>query len=244
MKATEATQMANVPPEHWRWQEFPSREALATALATSIGSSLSAAIEERGRALLALSGGTTPRLMFNALSRQAIEWRSVVATLCDERFVPPSSPRSNEGLVERELLQNAAAEAQLIPLFREATSIEAAAAETTVALAALPTPFDVAVLGMGEDGHTASFFPDAEELTAALDPEGTAPLIVIHAASAGEPRLTLTLPTLASAHRVILHIEGAGKREAFERALEGEPALPIRRMIEASANPVEVFWAP
>lgn len=236
--------MTQVLPEFRRWQAFPSREALAEALAASIAASLAEAAAEKGHGVLAVSGGTTPKMMFGALSRAAIDWRNMVVTLCDERFVEPTSPRSNQGLVERELLQNAAAGARFVPLHREVASIEAAAAESAVALAGAGLPLDVAVLGMGEDGHTASFFPDAAELDEALDPEGERTVMVIHAESAGEPRLTLTLPVLAKARRVVLHIEGEAKRATFERALSSDPALPIRCMIEASRNPVEVFWAP
>lgn len=236
--------MTRILPEHWRWQAFDSREALAEALAASIAASLADAAAAGGRGVLAVSGGTTPKRMFGALSREAIDWATTVVTLCDERFVPPDSPRSNEGLVMRELLQNAAQAARFVPLFRPTATVEDAAAESAVALAGIGRALDLAVLGMGEDGHTASFFPDAAELEQALDPAGERTVMVIHAASAGEPRLTLTLPVLAKARRVVLHIEGEGKRETFERALKGEPALPIRRMIEASENPVEVFWAP
>lgn len=236
--------MTRVLPEFWRWQEFPSRDALAEALAASVAGSLHGAAESRGHGLLAVSGGTTPKLFFQALSRQTIDWPKMIVTLCDERFVPPSSPRSNEGLLRRELLNGEAADARFVPLFRDAANIEDAAAESTVALAGLTLPFDIAVLGMGEDGHTASFFPDADELEKVLDPEGEETLMVVHAPSGGELRLTLTLPVLASARRLMLHIEGAAKREVFERALDSDPALPIRRMIEAAKNPVEVFWAP
>lgn len=236
--------MAAVLPEFWRWQEFSARADLAEALAGSIAASLQSAIEEKGAATLAVSGGSTPKLLFQALSRQAIDWKNVSVTLCDERFVPPSSPRSNEGLVRANLLQGLAAEARFVPLYRDAPSIEEAAAQTSVALAALSQPLDVAVLGMGEDGHTASFFPDADELAQALDPENPAELMVIHAQSAGEPRLTWTLPPLAAAGRLILHVEGQSKRTVFEHAIADEPALPIRRVIEQSDKPVEVFWAP
>lgn len=236
--------MTRIPAGSWRWQEFASRDALAQALSGSIAASLAAAAGEKGHGLLAVSGGTTPAMLFQALSREAIDWQAMVVTLCDERFVPPSSPRSNEGLVRRELLQNRGAGARFVPLFRDTPAIGDAAAESAVALAALPLPLDVALLGMGGDGHTASFFPDADELEAALDPAGEAALMVIHAKSAGEPRLSLTLPILAAAHRLVLHIEGAAKRETFEQAIESQPALPVRRVIEAAKNPVEVFWAP
>ncbi|HEV7253730.1 MAG TPA: 6-phosphogluconolactonase [Mesorhizobium sp.] len=236
--------MSEVPVESYRWQAFPSRETLAAALAAETASSLQAAVRAKGHGLLAVSGGATPELFFGRLAQQPIDWDPVVVTLCDERFVEPSSPRSNEGLARRALLQGSAAQARFVPLFRPTATAEEAARQAATAFAALPLPLDVAVLGMGEDGHTASFFPDSPDLERALDPQGAKPVMVMRAPSAGEPRLTLTLPVLAKARRLILHIEGDKKREAFDRALRAEPPSPVRAVIEQAERPVEVFWAP
>lgn len=236
--------MDPVPVEFYRWQEFPSRDALAEVLAAEVANSLQAAVQAKGHGLLAVSGGATPELFFRRLARQGIDWPSVVVTLCDERFVEPSSPRSNEGLVRRALLQGPAAQARFVPLFRPTETVEEAAAQAATAFAALPLPPDVAVLGMGEDGHTASFFPDSPDLVPALDAQATRPVMAVQAPSAGEPRLTLSLPVLAKAGRLILHIEGETKREAFDRALLSETPPPIRTLIERAERPVEVFWAP
>jgi len=236
--------MEPVPVEFYRWQAFPTREALAEVLAAEVAGSLQAAVEAKGHGLLAVSGGATPELFFQRLSRREIDWASVVVTLCDERFTDPSSPRSNEGLARRALLQDKAAEARFVPLFRPNGTVEDAARQAAIAFAALPLPLDVAVLGMGEDGHTASFFPDSPDLVPALDPQGAKPVMAVRAPSAGEPRLTLTLPVLAKAGRLILHIEGGKKREAFDRALASETPPPVRTVIEGAERPVEVFWAP
>lgn len=100
------------------------------------------------------------------------------------------------------------------------------------------------MLGMGNDGHTASFFPDAVELEQLLDPTGKALVLPVHAQSAGEPRLTLTLPVIASGRFIALHIEGAEKLTTLEKALAPGSTLPIRRVIDAAKTPVEIFWAP
>src|SRR5690606_13380303 len=96
-------------------------------------------------------------LFFDALSGREIEWEKVAVTLADERFVPPDDPRSNQRLVEEKLLRAAAARARFVPLYSPAGSIEEAATAAAGALAALNLPLDIAVLGMGADGHTASF---------------------------------------------------------------------------------------
>ncbi len=226
--------------------DFTSGTELAQALSEAIATQLAAAIAERGQAVLAVSGGTTPLRLFEILSRRAIDWNAVTITLVDERFVPASSPRSNAALVAGNLLQNAASAARFVPLYRESLSIEDAARSDNAEMMLLPWPLDVAVLGMGADGHTASFFPDAGNLSVLLDPASERVVLPVHAPSAGEPRLTLVAARILGAGFLALHIEGEEKRAAFETAM-GQGAgekKPIRAVIEESPKPVEVFWAP
>ena len=226
------------------WNGFADRQDLATTLAGEIAGRLTGAVAKRGTALLAVSGGATPAKLFAALSTTPIAWDKVTVTLVDERFVPPSSPRSNAGLVAANLLQNNAAAARFVPLYHEAASIEDAAAADSEALRSLPWPLDVVILGMGGDGHTASFFPDAGNLEDLLDPASRRIVLPVHAASGGEPRLTLSMARIISAGFVALHIEGEDKRTAFDGAMGPGPKKPIRRVIEAAPRPIEVFWAP
>lgn len=227
------------------WNAFPDRPSLAAALAGRVADRLTKAIAGRGTALLAVSGGTTPAKFFAALSAMPIAWDKVVVTLVDERFVPASSPRSNAGLVAANLLQNAAKAARFVPLYHEtAGGIEDAAAADDAALRSLPWPLDVVVLGMGPDGHTASFFPDADDLPRLLDPASDRIILPVHAASAGEPRLTLSLARIIDAGFIALHIEGEDKRTAFDGAVAPGPRKPIRAVLDAAPRPVEVFWAP
>ncbi len=229
---------------NYDWNEFADRSALETALAGRIAQVLSKAVETRGQALIAVSGGTTPKRLFQTLSGIGIAWDKVIVTLVDERFVPASSPRSNAALVAGNLLQHDAAAARFVPLYHEAENIEAAAAEADHALRKLAWPLDAAVLGMGNDGHTASFFPDAANLPVLLDPASQRTVLPVHAASAGEPRLTLSMTRIVEARFLALHIEGTEKRATFEGVMEPGPAKPIRTVIDASPKPVEVFWAP
>ncbi len=228
----------------YNWHGFSGRPELATALAGRVADRLNKAIAERATALLAVSGGTTPAKFFAALSATPIAWDKVIVTLVDERFVPASSPRSNAGLVAANLLQNAAKAARFVPLYHEAVGIEDAAASDDAALRSLPWPLDVVVLGMGPDGHTASFFPDADDLPKLLDPASDRIVLPVHAASAGEPRLTLSLARIVDAGFIALHIEGEDKRTAFDGAVAPGPRKPIRAVLDAAPKPVEVFWAP
>lgn len=228
----------------YTWHGFATRDEVAAKLADETAERLAHAIAARGAALLAVSGGATPAGFFTALSGKALSWERVTVTLVDERFVPASSPRSNAGLVAASLLRDKAAAARFVPLFREGESLERAAEDAGKTLRALPLPFDVAVLGMGNDGHTASFFPDAENLAALFDPASEKIVLPVHAPSAGEPRLTLALARIVEAGFVALLIEGQEKKAVFERAVGDGPRLPIRAVIDASPRPVEVFWAP
>lgn len=211
---------------------FGAREALAEALARDVAEELARAIEARGRATLAVSGGSTPKLFFEKLSRIGIPWSRVAVTLVDERQVPETSERSNARLVRQHLLQNEAAAARFVPL------VDNPGAETIPA-------FDVAVLGMGNDGHTASFFPGGDTLAEAIDRETPKRLIAISAPGSGEPRLTFTLPVLQSAGRLALHIEGADKKQVLQRALAAGPAeeMPVRAILRSPA-PVTLYWCP
>ena len=226
--------------------DFGSSSELAEALADRVSAALRNAIAARGHATLAVSGGSTPVRFFEALSTREIDWPKVTVALVDERFVPPDHERSNEGLVRRHLLKGEAARTRLLGLWHETTSVEQAAQRALLDIARLPTPLDLVVLGMGTDGHTASFFPDADAFGLLTDPACPVPVLPVRARSAGEPRLTLTLPVLAQARGLVLHIEGAEKEKVLARALAGAPAseLPIRAMIDHSVGPLQIFHAP
>lgn len=221
---------------------FPSRAELAETMAKTIAGKLSGAIAARGTGFIAVSGGSTPALLFAELSQAAIDWKKVTVTLIDERLVPATSPRSNARLVADKLLQGPAAAATFVPLYHGTDDGDEAAKRARAEFGKLPWPLDVAVLGMGGDGHTASFFPDAPDIAGLLAADAAKLVLPVEAASAGEHRLTLTLGKIAEAGLLALHIEGPDKKQVLERALSGEK-LPIRAALEASPRPVEIFWA-
>lgn len=225
------------------WHSFPSSEALAEALAAKVADVLASGLAECGSATLAVSGGSTPARFFDALSKRHLDWKNVVVTLVDERFVPPTSERSNERLARERLLQNEARLARFLPLYSDAASPDEAAGLADAGVALLGPTLDAVVLGMGTDGHTASFFPDVANLDALLDPHQPRRVVAAHAPSAGEPRLTLTLPVLTGARFLALHIEGQEKKAVLEAALAPDGDKPVSAIFQNATRSVPVYWA-
>lgn len=224
---------------------FADKPTLAKELAEAVADRIRAAIAERGVAAIAVSGGSTPGRFFQALGKtKDIEWSKVIVTLVDERWVDETSDRSNALLVNERMLQGPAATARFFPLYSGGTEPDAAAvARTNDQLAQLPEPFAAVILGMGNDGHTASFFPGGDTLAQALTAAGST--IAIHAPGAGEPRITFTLPRLLRTDGLYLHIEGEEKAAVLDTALGDGPAedMPIRAVLR-SGHAVSVYWCP
>jgi 6-phosphogluconolactonase len=211
---------------------FESRGGLASALATDVAARLAREAARNGHAVLAVSGGTTPRLFFETLSRIDIPWNRVTVTLVDDRKVDEASERSNARFVRTHLLQNRAESAEFVPLNDNPAAHDIGR-------------FDVAILGMGNDGHTASFFPDGDNLKTALDPSTKTRIVEMAAPGAPEPRITFTLPDIVDADLICLHLEGQEKRDTLNRAL-GDGAteeMPIRAVLRAK-KPVTLYWCP
>ena len=224
--------------------EFDSADTLAVALADAVAANLANGVRTRGMGVLAVSGGSTPKRFFKALSQRKLDWKNVIVTLVDERWVDSSSERSNAKLVYDNLLQNEAHDATFVSLWTGGERPEADAIKrTNAALKNLASPFDAVILGMGNDGHTASFFPGGDTLHEALTSKG--PAIALNAEGAGEPRVTLTLPVLLSTRALYLHIEGAEKAATLETALGDGPVedMPIRAVLRQAHTPVLVYHA-
>lgn len=224
---------------------FGSKDELAEALADAVADNLKAGLAVRGKAAIAVSGGSTPAKFFAALGRRTdIDWNNVTVTLVDERWVSESSDRSNGRLVKANLLQGPAAGATFVPLYQGGDAPDAAGIARANAAIAPIAVLDAVILGMGSDGHTASFFPGGDTLAEALTVEG--PVVSIRAPGAGEPRVTLTLRRLVAADSLYLHIEGEEKARVLDQALaEGTiEEMPVRAVLRQTEKPVTVFWCP
>ena len=224
---------------------FDDRAQLAKELSSRVAGCLKKAIASKGIATLAVSGGSTPLLLFETLSREQLDWRNVKVTLVDERWVDETSKRSNARLVKTNLLKHEAANAEFAPLFIAHSDIEIALPKIETTIKKLSLPFDGVILGMGTDGHTASFFPNGKNLDMAVDPSGSKLLSAVYADAAGEPRITLNLPVLVSAKFLALHIEGEEKLDVLHNAQgDGHPNnMPVRHILN-HANQLEIFWSP
>jgi 6-phosphogluconolactonase len=226
-------------------RSFADKPTLAKELAESVADRIRAAIAERGVASIAVSGGSTPGRFFQALGKtKDIDWDKVIVTLVDERWVDETSDRSNALLVNERMLQGPAATARFFPLYSGGDEpTPERVAKTNALLADLPRPFAAVILGMGNDGHTASFFPGGDTLSEALSAPG--PALAIHAPGAGEARITLTLPYLLETDGLYLHIEGDEKAVVLDAALSDGPveAMPIRAVLR-SGHTVTAYWCP
>ena len=218
--------------------EYPDREALVLQLAQDIAGRLRQALRSDGRATLCLPGGSTPAPLFSQLSELQLEWDRVIVFPGDERCVPPADARSNARLVRHQLMQGPAAASQFIDLFTGTGTPEEEAAAATERLAPA-LPITVLLLGMGEDMHIASLFPDNDGTAAALD-AGAPSVVAIRSEALAEARLTLSGPALKTAMDPHLMIFGAAKRAALERAAKLPPAQAPVRALWGDLN---VHWA-
>ncbi len=224
------------------WKVFDSTQQLDIELAEQIASCLKRDITQRGSASLAVSGGNTPRSMFKQLSNCELAWPEVDIVLVDERWVALDSADSNERLVRDNLLQKRACGARLHSLKTLDAEPEAALDELNKRLAQIRLPFSAVVLGMGGDGHTASWFPRASNLNELMDPAGTVALAVTDPVTAPHRRVTLTFPAVLNADNIIIHITGEDKKSVLQGASDN--GAPIAAILNQSKTPVSIWWAP
>ncbi|MEB0040466.1 MULTISPECIES: 6-phosphogluconolactonase [unclassified Pseudomonas] len=222
--------------------EFTKPAQLANELAAAVAEQLINAIAANGVATLVVSGGRSPVAFFQSLAAHVLDWSKVVISLADERWVPVEHPDSNAGLLKRYLLQGPVAKARFVGLYSAAANLEEAAQAADLALAELPA-IDVLVLGMGDDGHTASLFPNSPNLRDALNLDGQRRCLPMLAPTVPHQRLTLTRQLLASARLPILSISGQAKLDTLRTALAGDDLaqMPIRAFLNSS---LEIYWCP
>lgn len=222
-------------------RRYATLRAAAHALADELAFLLREAIAARGRSLLAVSGGRTPKQVFERLCQLEVDWGRVALTLVDERWIPVGHPESNEGLVRSYLLRGRVAAAAFIPLFGGENSPEAGQPACEARLKALALPFDAVFLGIGSDGHFASLFPHDP----ALDSRDSL-CVAVPANGSRLPRMSLTAPTILNARKVFLLFSGADKQAIYAEAKKAGSYknIPARMILSQTQTPVSVLVAP
>jgi len=228
-----------------RIERFASRQALADAVAGLVAAAVARGVQQHGRASLIFSGGETPGIFLPQVARLSLPWNKVSILLADERWVDEDSPHSNAAMLRRTLLsQPGPAQAVFIPLKNAAASAGEGATIVRSRLPPLDQRYDLVLLGMGNDGHFASLFPDTPRLAKLLADDNTERVVAVPAPVGASPaveRISLTLAEIKRSERIVLVLQGAAKLAVLENAWRSADALQTPVM---ALGDVEVLWCP
>lgn len=237
--------MASAGMSNKTWRLYADADAMALAVSDAVTTVIGEALRMRGQALLAFPGGRTPLPVFEQLLARDIDWSHITLLPTDERLVDIDHPLSNAALLTRYF---AARGARIVPLLTESNHAPLDAGDDADArLQSLPWPLDLAWLGVGGDGHTASIFPGPDLRTAL-----SAPLPRRAVGVRPDPlppeapfaRVTLTRDTLCEARQLLLTITGSHKRRVVEAALAAEPSpSPVGQLLMHAHMPTTIHWS-
>lgn len=230
-------------------RRFTDRAELTDAVREVFVEDLQQALQQQSSATILLSGGSTPAPLYRRLSCANLDWGRVHVALVDERWVEAGSTASNERLLRENMLINNAAAANFTGMKNDHDTPFDGEADCNTHYAALPSPYTTCLLGMGPDAHTASLFPDAEGLSAALDSnQHCAGIRAIQSEVTGDnlERMTMTPWSILQSRRLILLITGDDKWEVYQQARTANASAdkPVSLFIHQDAVPLEVYWAP
>jgi len=227
------------------FNSFETKDSLVLELSSKVATILKESINKNGKASLLVSGGSTPKALFEKLSNIDIPWDKVVISLVDDRWVPSNHKDSNELLVKENLMQNLASKASFVGMYIDKKTAFESDLECSKTFQEKVYPFDVIVLGMGGDSHTASLFPNNEKLEEAYNLENKNLCISMKPTTAPHDRMSLTLQAILSAKSIILHIEGEEKLKVYEDALKSKDiyATPISAVLNNKNKKIEVYHA-
>lgn len=223
---------------------FDDRRLASEAAAELLAEHLERRLEGQPRASLIVTGGSSPADCYAALSGKSLDWERTNIVLSDERWVSPTSADSNERLVRETLLKDRAAPATLTPMYADDVSIEAQCERLDETLGPIAVPFSAALLGMGEDGHFASLFPDADNLEEGLDPDTPNFCLPVRTDASPYPRISLTLSAISRSDVIALLIFGDAKKAVLDDAKQHKDKYPVSALIRQKRAPIHVFWAP
>ena len=223
---------------------FDTREEASIAAAKRIAETLARRLINQSEASLVVSGGTSPARCFAALAKSDVDWQRVHVLLSDERWVSPEDDDSNEKFIRENLLQDRAAKARLLAIYDRDWNVDDRCETLDEQIRTLPFPFACSLLGMGEDGHFASLFPDADNLERGLNADNPRLCMPVRTAASPHARISLTLAALSRSDQVVLLILGDAKREIYERAKTSGSNYPVSKLLLQKRAPVHVYWAP
>ena len=228
------------------WWDYDDRDEMAEAVAGDVGFVIESALDARGSAVIALSGGKTPLPIYERLARAKLDWKRVTIVPTDERIVPLGDALSNVTAIARTFLPKGA---RVIPIVPTATPDHKAAGRSADALMQdLHWPLDLVLLGVGEDGHTASIFPGPDFDEAVAGPKERRAVGVLPdplPPEAPVARVTLTREALVTARALTIAVAGARKRAVIEAAIKQGPGspYPIGRVLADVELPVDIHWS-
>jgi 6-phosphogluconolactonase len=223
------SQMTDRVREH----RFASRDEASVACA-----------EHLAALLLVVTGGSSPAACYAELAKKELDWPGVSLVLSDERWVTADDENSNQKLVHDSLLVGPAASASLLPMYAADVALPDRCEQLDEELQRLPLPFAASLLGMGQDGHIASLFPDTDNLAAALDPYGENWSIAVNTAASPHPRISLTMSALLNSKEFVLLFFGDAKYGVWQDALAGAADYPVSALLKQDQVPIQLFWAP
>ena len=223
---------------------YECREQASIAAADRIVKWLNHRLESSRGASLVVSGGSTPVRCFAELATTPLDWSRVHILMSDERWVPPDHDDSNEKFVRESLMSSHAADASLLSMHDGQNGVDEQCETLNEQIRSLPIPFACSLLGMGEDGHFASLFPDASGLEEGLEADSDRLCMPVQTSASPHARISLTLAALSRSDEILLLIFGEAKRRIYEQAKTDATAYPVSRLFLQKRAPVRVFWAP
>lgn len=228
---------------------FETQAALSASLSRALSEQLSLALGLHETITFYVSGGSTPRPVYENLSEHPIDWSRVQVALVDERWVPETDQASNARMIRRSLLRNRAATAKFQGMYLPGRNVHDGLENCQTAYRGLPHSFSLCLLGMGADGHFASLFPEATGLQVALCGQQLCAVIEAKpSAVTGKhtSRMTLTLSTILRCDKIFLLFTGPEKWQVYEQALspENRCRYPVSAILQQTEKDIELYWSP
>jgi len=223
---------------------FASRSLASGAAAQRIAKAIESGLADTPKASIVVTGGSTPEDCYRMLANTALSWGRVLITLSDDRCVPVDHDASNAGMIQRSLIANHAAEAELVTIYDQDRPERDQCELFETKLKSIHLPFEISLLGIGNDGHIASLFADVEQIAEGLNAESDRNCMLIETSASPHRRISLTMPAILNSRELLLLFFGDTKRDVYEQSKLPESAYPLSRLLLQQQTPVHTIWAP